>query len=104
MHVAAGSVLETKIGVVEDSEALGAPREDVIVDGIVELLGVVNDGNECVLDILLSLVMMGGKCGAETVDESGPIDGGEIVVAADGPLATCRDETDGGTRRGGRSR
>lgn len=75
------------------------------MDGIVKLLGVLYDRDECMLDKILSLVMMGGECGAETVDESGPVGRGELIVpAGDRLLAKCRDEKDGATRQGGRSR
>lgn len=82
VHVAAHSAFEAESGTVKEGEAVGTPWEDVVVDGVVELLGVLQDGNECVLDILLSLAVMGGECGSETVDETGPVDVGEVVVAA----------------------
>lgn len=87
VHVAAGSVLEAAVGLAEGGEALGAAGEDVAVDGIVEVLGVLEDGDECVLDVLLSVVVVGGEGGAETVDEGGPVGGGGVVVAVGGSAA-----------------
>lgn len=34
------------------------------------------------LDILLSLAAVGSECGSETVNETGPVDEGEVVIAA----------------------
>ena len=51
------------------------------MDGVVELLGVLYDGDEHVLDRFLALAVMGGERGAETVDERGPVDRDEVVAA-----------------------
>jgi hypothetical protein len=80
VQIAACGVLEAEGGAVEEGEALCAPRKDVVGDGVVELLGVLHDRDEGVLDRLLSLALVGGKCGAEPVDETGPVDRGEVVA------------------------
>ena len=66
------------------------------MDGVVELLGVLYDRDEGVLDRLLSLAVVGGECGAETVNEAGPVDRGEVV--AGGLSVVCGGGGDGATR------
>ena len=102
-HVAGGEVLESAVVIVQAGEGVDAPRKDICLYGVVDLLCVVYDGDECVLHVLLSVVMMGGECGAKTVDEGCAVDGASLIIAVY-VSAVLSAETVECTRRGGRSR
>lgn len=85
---------------VEACEAVRAPGEHVVVDGIVELLCVVEDGDEGVPNELFSGAVVGGECGGETVNKGCPVDEGCVVVAGGG-VSDVRISNGGRTRRGG---
>ena len=64
VHVASCGVVELEGSVTEECEAVRAPWKYVVVDGVVELYGVLYDRDECVLDIVLSLAAVVCECGA----------------------------------------
>ena len=74
VQVAAGCSLEAETSLVEEGEAVCAPGKDVVVDGVVELPGVLYDGDEGVLDEVLSVAVVCCEWGAETVDDAGLVD------------------------------
>jgi len=91
VHVAAGGVLEAESGAVEEGDGACAPGKDVVVDGVVEMDCVLHDWDEGVLDVLLSVAVVGGECGCETVDEGGPVCGGGVVVAVEGSAGAAEE-------------
>lgn len=60
------------------------------MDGVVEMDCVLHDWDEGVLDVLLSLAVMGGERGCETVDEGGPVSGCGVVVAVEGLVGVAK--------------